>query len=76
MGKVVENGFCDRSGCNNWPECNYQEPGAAPPCARGMDAVDKSAQQPKHKSVKHCGVCMGYSGYCRYCKNMDKFIQA
>lgn len=28
---VIEKGFCDNSGCNNWPECNYQK-GQNPPC--------------------------------------------
>jgi hypothetical protein len=35
---VIEKGFCDNSGCNNWPECNYQSE-LNPPCAKR--AVEK-----------------------------------
>ena len=36
---VIEKGFCDVIGCNNWPECNYQD-GLNPPC------VSKTSESP------------------------------
>jgi DnaJ-class molecular chaperone len=35
---AIEKGFCDKSSCNNWPECNYQKD-QNPPCVGEKNAL-------------------------------------
>lgn len=75
---VIEKGFCDKSGCNNWPECNYQEE-QRPPCAKAVEENCHSLQQLKAAIAlvrdagdKHLDSVILYEDFCRHLEMIER----